>query len=100
MPLVILRNAYTHPAHPNLQVSLEQNPAGKHANKVWTQARPRLVVYLVELREGIFAVGDVVVAPRDVAGREQGGNEEYSGEGCRELEVAESLLVDDKKKGN
>lgn len=62
----------TYPVHAYPQVSLEQYPARCHANQVGPQARPGLVVDLVEGGEGVVPTGNVLVAPGDIARRQQG----------------------------
>lgn len=60
--------AHTHTTHTNFAVCLEQEPTDAHANEIWTQSRPRFVIDLIEQRQWIVGVWNVIVFECNIGG--------------------------------
>lgn len=85
--------------HADLAVGLEEQPADAHADQVGAEARPRLVVDLVEQGERIVRVGHVVVGERKVAGGRPRGDHEDGQDAGGDLEVTGNVCDTDGWRG-
>lgn len=59
-----------------------KNPPGGHSDEIGTDPHPRLVVELVEEREGILDARMVLVAVGDEKGGDPGGEQKSDNDTC------------------
>lgn len=67
--------------HLQRAAGLAEEPTGGHADQVGTEARPRLVVEIVEHVQGLFDRGHVLQAEADCAGGDPGRQQKGHGNG-------------------